>query len=193
MEPDMHEFDGRVFEMEDQSSKPQVNVIKNSDDEEEDEETLLNNHPDMLHRFKHQDLRQNEEFKNFAQDPTNFREIHGDEFGVMIKTKRDLHKVLSIEQQLFLPSVDTCPQQFLYDIMSNDKQVFTNNEIKHITVPRLPEFNADGIFKMAMQDPRTRAYLPELTEDHKNSRSVSCKFLFASKSFSNPAQNLTQF
>ena len=67
------------------------------------------------------------------------------------------------------------------DILGRNKEVFTNSEINHINVPRLAEFNGNEIFRMAMQDPRTRAYLPELTEGQENARTVSCKFLFASK------------
>jgi hypothetical protein len=98
MDEDSHKFDGRTFEMVDESGKPEPNVIKSSNsDYEDNEETLLNNHPDMLHRFPRPDPRKNEEFKEVTKDPTNIREIHANEFGINVKSKRDLHNILTIE------------------------------------------------------------------------------------------------
>lgn len=107
-----------------------------------------------------------------------------DEFGVTIKTKRDLYLVLTVEAQYFLPSQDNCSLKFLMDIMQGHKSAFLLSEIKHVCVPRLDEFNASEIYNMAMNNPQVRKYLPEPQENERpGARTVSCKFLFTSKPF----------
>jgi hypothetical protein len=183
MSEDLHVHDGRLVEMRDQSGKPEPNMIRSSNsDDEDNEETLFNQHPTTQPPNIGYDL--TEEFKNYHQDP-RLVAIDSDAFGVNIKSKRDLYLTLSVEMQLYLPSLDTCTQQFLLDVCEGTKNAFHNSEVKHVTVPRLEEFNGKEIFAMAMNDPRMRKYLPEPTaEDKEGARTISCKYLYAGKSHS---------
>lgn len=185
MEEDAHKYDGRHVDMEDHSRhKPEPNVIRSAQSDDEDEDTLLNNHPAMQRPGLHYE--HNEEFKNYGREGVRFVEMNVDEFGVAIRTKRDLYTVLTVEAQKFLPSQDSCTLKFLMDIMQGHKDAFYLNEIKHVCVPRLDEFNASEIYNMAMNNPEMRRYIPEPQEgDKSGARTVSCKFLFTSKSLPN--------
>jgi len=177
-EEDMHEFDGRLFEMKDHS-KPEPNVIRSVNSDNEDNEETLHQHPGMQRQSL--GYEPTEEFKNYLQD-SRLVEIDSDAFGVTIKSKKDLYLTLSVELQLYLPSIDTCTQQFLMDVCDGTKNAFHNSEVKQVTVPRLEEFNGKEIFTMAMNNPQMRKYLLEPTDDDKEgARTVSCKYLYAGK------------
>ena len=68
------------------------------------------------------------------------------------------------------------------DICDGTKNAFHNSEVKHVTVPRLEEFNGKEIFAMAMTNPKMRKYLPKpVADDPQGTRTVSCKYLYAGK------------
>ena len=66
---------------------------------------------------------------------------------------------------LFLPSYSGTKITFIKDILRNKKQVFRQNEVKHIEVPHYEELSVKNLYKDALKDNALRSYLPEEEED----------------------------
>jgi hypothetical protein len=81
-----------------------------------------------------------------------------------------------------MPTFDCCSLDFLRSVLSGQKFLFTNREIAPIKVPRLKEFQAADIYKMALIDQQVRKYIPEPScgkED--GARTCSKEYLFNGK------------
>ena len=53
------------------------------------------------------------------------------------KSKKDMYWILATEAQCYLPNYDECPITYLREIMSKQKKVLKNWEVRAVNVPKL--------------------------------------------------------
>ena len=84
--------------------------------------------------------------------------------------------MLSVEAQLHLPSYEDTSVLFLREVIAGRKQLIKLKDLIPCNVPRMTEFNADVLYRQALNDTVASMYLPDPT--NKGARSCSRKFLF---------------
>ena len=69
-----------------------------------------------------------------------------------VKSKNDLHFILSIEGRYNIPSIDNCSMFFMKEVLAGRKKVIKLADVRPIICPRLKDFSADKLFELSMAD-----------------------------------------
>ena len=93
-----------------------------------------------------------------------------------VRGKRDLWSILAVAGQFHMPPYDEVTVYFMREVIAGRKFLIKLKDLVPVTVPRLNDFNADRLYKQAMEDEQARMYLPDTTNDAH--RPCSRKFLF---------------
>lgn len=93
-----------------------------------------------------------------------------------VRSKEDLHFILSVEGQFHIPTLDEISMFYLKEVLAGRKLLLKLVDIRPVMVPRLREFSADVLYKEVMLDETLQQYFPDPNE--KNRRPVSRRFLF---------------
>ena len=93
-----------------------------------------------------------------------------------VKSKSDLHFILSIEGKFNIPHLDNCSMFWMKEVLAGRKKVLKLADVRPIICPRLKEFSADRLYQMSMEDDVLSVYLPDPNEQLK--RPVTRQFLF---------------
>ena len=79
--------------------------------------------------------------------------------------------------QFHLPTFDETTVHFMREVLAGRKKLIKLKDLIPINVPRLTEFQADGLYKQSMKDPNIKRHLPDPPTDSVR-RPVGRKFLF---------------
>lgn len=93
-----------------------------------------------------------------------------------VKSKSDLHFILSIEGKFHIPHLDNCSMFWMKEVLAGRKKVLKLADIRPVICPRLKEFSADKLYSLAMDDEILCQYFPDPNEQRK--RPVTRQFLF---------------
>ena len=73
-----------------------------------------------------------------------------DDLHIMLRSKRDLFTILTLEGQFYLPTFDNCTLYFLQQCLMGKKRLLRMCEVKQVSVPRYTEFSQLKLYDMAI-------------------------------------------
>jgi hypothetical protein len=106
-----------------------------------------------------------------------------------MNSKADMYKILATHAQLHLPSYEEVSMDFLREVFAERKKLIPLRNVVQVNVPKLEEFQTERLYKLALENPDARQYLPEPSANGK--RNVSRKFLFSVSNLNYVSDELT--
>ena len=94
-------------------------------------------------------------------------------FSEKVRTTKDVYKFLSNHMKYFLPSLNSCPAEFLTQLLRGEKQAFLKNQVSAYDPPQYIELTIRQ-FATNAKDPLMAMYMPDVRIDKFKDR----KFFF---------------
>ena len=113
---------------------------------------------------------------NQRPHPADLLRVPQQDLNKHVRGKRDLWSILAVAGQFYMPPYDDITVHFMREVIAGRKFLIKLKDLVPVTVPHMNDFNADRLYKQAMEDEQAQRYLPDATNDAR--RPCSRKFLF---------------